>query len=206
MIDALDLEIAAIRKKGGGIKIELRGGERFGQAEGSWLYRFLVVEDLNLRDDTPVRVTAGQEDVPGILVSFRDGVLLVALEKDLGPRIAVARLVANDSFLVERLKECLGKVRSGEIQFGRAAADRVLGLVPPTTADSDPHPSVLGDGTANDDQIRAVRRSLQDRAGRARLRVPLRAPRRWGRHAPADGVLRGRDRARLPGRAEAHRT
>lgn len=160
MIDALDLEVAAIRKKGGGIKIELRGGERFGQAEGSWLYRFLVLEDLNLRDDTPVRVTAGQEDVSGILVSFRDGVLIVALEKDLGPRVAVARLVTNDSYLVERLKECLGKVRSGEIQFARAAADRVLGLVPPTTADADPHPSVLGDGTANDDQMRAVRLSL----------------------------------------------
>ncbi|MBI4507914.1 MAG: AAA family ATPase [Chloroflexi bacterium] len=160
MIEALGLEIAAIRKKGGGTQIELRGGERVGQAEGSWLYRFVVAEDLNLRDDTPVRVTAGQEDVAGVLVSFRDGVLLVALEKDLGPRIAAARLVANDSFLVERLKERLEKVRGGEAQFSRAAADRVLGLVPPSTADAEPHPSVNGDGTANADQIRAVRRSL----------------------------------------------
>jgi ssDNA-binding Zn-finger/Zn-ribbon topoisomerase 1 len=160
MIEALGLEIAAIRKKGGGSQIELRGGERVGQAEGAWLYRFVVAEDLNLPDDTPVRVTAGQEDVAGVLVSFRDGVLLVALEKDLGPRIAAARLVANDSFLVERLKERLEKVRGGEAQFSRAAADRVLGLVPPSTADAEPHPSVNGDGLANADQIRAVRRSL----------------------------------------------
>jgi len=138
----------------------LRGGERVGQTEGSWLYRFLVVEDLNLRDDTPVRITAGQEDVPGVLVSFRDGVLLVALEKDLGPRIASARLVADDSFLVKRLKECLEKVRSGETEFSQAAAERVLGLIPPTTADADPHPSIIADGMANQDQIRAVRRSL----------------------------------------------
>lgn len=160
MIDALGLEIAAIRKKGGGSQIELRGGERVGQAEGSWLYRFVVAEDLNLRDDTPIRVTAGQEDVPGVLVSFRDGVLLVALEKDLGPRIAAARLVANDSFLVERLKERLEKVRGGEAQFCRPAADRVLGLAPPSSADAEPHPLVNGDGTANADQICAVRRSL----------------------------------------------
>lgn len=160
MIEALGLEIAAIRRKGGGTQIELRGGERVGQAEGSWLYRFVVAEDLNLRDDTPVRVTAGQEDVAGVLVSFRDGVLLVALENDLGPRIAAARLVANDSFLVERLKDRLEKVRGGEAQFNRAAADRVLGLLPPSTADADPHPSVNGDGMANADQIRAVRRSL----------------------------------------------
>ena len=90
MIDALGLEVAAIRKKGGGTQIELRGGERVGEAEGSWLYRFIVAEDLNLRDDTPVRVTCGQEDVSGVLVSFRDGVLVVALEKDLGPKIAAA--------------------------------------------------------------------------------------------------------------------
>lgn len=67
MIDALGLEIAAIREKGGGTQIQLRGGERVGQAEGSWLYRFVVAEELNLRDDTPVRIiTAGQEDVPGV--------------------------------------------------------------------------------------------------------------------------------------------
>lgn len=160
MIEALGLEIAAIRKKGGGTQIELRGGERVGQAEGSWLYRFVVADDLNLRDDTPVRVTAGQKDVPGVLVSFRDGVLLVALERDVGPRIAAARLVANDSFLVERLKERLEKVRGGEAQFSRTAADRVLGLAPPSTADAEPHPSVNGDGAANADQICAVRRSL----------------------------------------------
>jgi hypothetical protein len=82
MIEALGLEVAAIRRKGGGTRIELRGGEPVGQAEGRWLYRFVVAEDLNLRDDTPSRVTAGQEDGAGVLVSFRDGVLLAALEKD----------------------------------------------------------------------------------------------------------------------------
>ena len=161
MIDALGLEVAAIRKKGGGTQVELRGGERVGEAEGSWLYRFIVAEDLNLRDDTPVRVTCGQEDVSGVLVSFRDGVLVVALEKDLGPRIAAARLVANDSFLVERLKERLEKIRSGEAQFNRQAGDRVLGLLPVRTADAEPNAAVIqGIGRPNDDQMLAVRRSL----------------------------------------------
>ncbi|HEX9639800.1 MAG TPA: AAA domain-containing protein, partial [Candidatus Krumholzibacteria bacterium] len=161
MIDALGLEVAAIRKKGGGTQVELRGGERVGAAEGSWLYRFIVAEDLNLRDDTPVRVTCGQTDVSGVLVSFRDGVLIVALEKDLGPKIAAARLVANDSFLVERLKEGLEKIRSGEAQFNRQAGDRVLGLSPVRSADAEPNPvAIQGDGRPNDDQMLAVRRSL----------------------------------------------
>jgi hypothetical protein len=63
MIDALGLEISAIRKKGAGSQVEIRGGEFVGQAEGSWIYRFLVADDVYLRDDTPVRITAGQEDV-----------------------------------------------------------------------------------------------------------------------------------------------
>jgi len=160
MIEALGLEIAAIRKKGGGTQIELRGGERVGEAEGSWLYRFVVAEDLNLRDDTPVRVTAGQEDVSGVLVSFRDGVLIVALEADLGPKIAAARLVADDSFLIERLKERLEKIRSGEAQFQRQSAERVLGLLPARSADAEPAPAVLNGSPLNSDQIVAVRRSL----------------------------------------------
>lgn len=160
MIEALGLEIAAIRKKGGGAQVELRGGERVGQAEGAWLYRFVLAEDLNLRDDTPVRVTAGQEDVPGTIVSFREGVLLVALEQDLGPRIASARLIANDAFLIERLKERLEKSRSGEAQLSRFAADRALGQTAPTTADADPEPSVTADGALNADQVAALRRSL----------------------------------------------
>jgi len=160
MIDALGLEAAAIRKKGGGAQVELRGGERVGQAEGSWLYRFVVTEDLNLRDDTPVRVTAGQEDVPGVIVSFKDGVLLVALEQDLGPRIAAARLIANDTFLIERLQERLQKIRSGEAQLCRPAAERAIGQAAPKTADAEPDPRVTGDGALNPDQISALRCSL----------------------------------------------
>ena len=160
MIGALGLEVVAIRKKGGGQQVELRGGEQVGRAEDAWLYRFVVPEDLNLRDDTPVRVTVGQEDVAGIVVSFRDGVLVVAIEKNLGPKIPAARLIANDAFLIERLKECLEKVERGEAQFHHPAAERVLGLAPLSTADAEPHVSVLQDGKANADQARAVRRSL----------------------------------------------
>lgn len=160
MIDALGLEVAAIRRKGGGTQIEIRGGERVGQAEGSWLYRFVVVEDLNLRDETPVRVTVGHEEVAGILISIRDGVLLVALEKDIGPKVSIARLASNDAFLIERLKERLEKVQSGEVQFNGGAADRVLGLAAARPGDAEPHECVTQDGGINSDQVLAVRRSL----------------------------------------------
>jgi superfamily I DNA and/or RNA helicase/ssDNA-binding Zn-finger/Zn-ribbon topoisomerase 1 len=161
MIDALVLEVAAIRKRGGNTQIELRGGERVGQAEASWLYRFPLGEDLTLRDDTPVRLTCGDQETGGVLVSFRDGVLVVAVEADLGPKIAFARLVADDSFLVERLKERLEKVRSGEAQFNKASAERVIGEVKPRTGEADSEAVVLqGDGILNEEQRTAIRRSL----------------------------------------------
>ena len=160
MIGALNLKIAAIRQKRSGIHIELRGGELVGQTEGLWFYRFSTAKDLNIRDETPVRGTAGQEDVRGVLVSFRDGVLVVALDKNVGPRIAVARLIADDAFLIERLQDRLEEFRSGKARFNRAAAERILGLAPPRTALLEPHPDAIQGRLPNADQLRAIRLSL----------------------------------------------
>jgi hypothetical protein len=49
---------------GGGAQVELHNGQYVGQAEGSWAFRFTVVEDLNLRDDTPV-ITLRPEEPHG---------------------------------------------------------------------------------------------------------------------------------------------
>jgi ssDNA-binding Zn-finger/Zn-ribbon topoisomerase 1 len=160
MIDALGLEVAAIRKRGGGTQLELRGGERMGQTGGSWLYCFPVMEDLHLRDDTPVRLKLPDSEVNGVLVSFRDGMLVVAVESDLGPRIAFARLLADDSFLIERLKQRLEQIRSGEAECNRAAGERVLGQKRPRCGDADPGAVLLGSDHLNDDQRAAIRRSL----------------------------------------------
>lgn len=122
MIKALGLEVGAIRSKGGGTQVELRGGERTGQVAGSWLYRFVVAEDLSLRDDTPVRMSTGQEDVPGVLVSFRDGVLVVAIEKDLGPQITAIRLITDDAFLLERLKDRLEEIARGALHVSLSSS------------------------------------------------------------------------------------
>lgn len=160
MIEALTLEIAAIRKSGGTTQLELTGGERTGQAEERWLYRFVVTEELTLRDDTPVKLLAGGDSTTGIVVSFQDGILLVALDRDLGPKIPLARLVTDDAFLLERLVERLQQVEAGEAGFNRGAAARALGLQAPSIGDADPSAQILGDGRLNPDQIRALRRAL----------------------------------------------
>jgi hypothetical protein len=54
MIEALDVEIDTLRKQGGGTQIQLRDGERTSEVAGRWLYRFVVLEDLKLRDEPAI--------------------------------------------------------------------------------------------------------------------------------------------------------
>jgi hypothetical protein len=127
MIKALSLEVAEIRKRGGSKRVDLRGGERIGVAEGNFLYRFPLTEELQLRDETPVQVECGQEKANGMVVSSPEGFLIVALERDLGPRIATARLIIDDSFLIERLRLKLEEISQGRARFNLPPANRVIG-------------------------------------------------------------------------------
>ncbi|MHB8766305.1 MAG: AAA domain-containing protein [Deferrisomatales bacterium] len=161
MIQALGLEIAAIRKRGGSQQILLRGGVRTGEVEGGFLYQFPFSEEKSLRDETPVRIVVGQDEANGTVVSLKEGVLVVSLDKDLGPRAASAKLVADDSFLVERLKEKLDKVASGEGRFDRASADRVIGLGKiRSQAAPVPRECLGGLNPPNSEQREAIARSL----------------------------------------------
>ena len=161
MIEALGLEIAAIKKSGGTTTVELSGGTRIGQSGGNILYRFPCTEELQLRDDTPISVRFGQQEVSGSVVSFGEGILILALEEDLGPRLPRVRLIADDSFLVERLRERLQQVDSGEAPFNRGAALRAIGAAPIQTASGEIDEATLsGEPRLNAEQREAVSHSL----------------------------------------------
>lgn len=136
MIEALDLEIQEIKKKGGSNWIEVRGGQRRGTAEGNVLYAFPVTEEISLRDESPIRIVVGQEEVDGIVVSLGEKVLVVALERDLGPTIAFARLISDDSFLLENLKKKLADVQAGTKTFNEHKANQTIGLHPSSTSNA----------------------------------------------------------------------
>jgi len=159
MIEALHLEVAAIRKRGGTGQTDLRGGEMIGVAEGNYLYRFPISEDLQLRDETPVRVVCGQSEVDGNIVSILKGFLIVALEEDMGPKIASARLITDDSFLIERLREKLDEVSEGA-QFNHGSANRVVGEAPIKCSVEEPDPQVFLGDLLNPGQQEAIRRSF----------------------------------------------
>ena len=70
MIEALGLEVAAIKKSGGSTSIELFGGAFVTCTNGQYVYKFLLTEEIQLRDDTPIRLQSGQQEVDGCVVSL----------------------------------------------------------------------------------------------------------------------------------------
>ena len=162
MIEALDLEVTESRKRGGA-RLDVRNGKRVGQDGGKCRYRFTVADTPpGLNDEKPIRIEVDGQEVRGTIASFREGIIEVALEEDRGPTIARARLIVDDSFLVERLKERLEEVRDGAEYFNGDTADRILGRREPRVADAEPHHLALTDRSANlnDEQRDAVRRAL----------------------------------------------
>jgi hypothetical protein len=161
MIEALGLEIAAIKKKGGSsATVDLMGGMFIAVSNGNYLYRFPLTGQLPI-GDTPIRVQCGPSEVDGLIVSAGEGFVVVALERDLGPRLPRVRLIADDSFWVEKLRERLQQVKSGEVTFNMASALRVLGASPIKSAEVAVPESILdGCPGLNEEQRAAVAISL----------------------------------------------
>ena len=157
MIEALGLEIAAIKKKGGSSKtIDLVGGTFVAASNGSYIYRFPIAEEFR-PPDAPIRVQFGRQEVDGSVMSVGEGVIVLAMEEDLGPRLPRVRLIMDDSFLVEKLRERLQQVKSGQESFNMAAALRILGSSPITTAKADVPKTIIDGGhPLNREQVDAV--------------------------------------------------
>lgn len=158
MIEALRLEIAKIKEHGGSTQSELRGGEKIGTVESTYLYRFPLHEELkNLRDDTPVRVVCSRSEVEGTIVSISKGSITVALEADLGPKIALAKLITDDSFLIEKLREKLVEIENGTVHFNYELGASVIGVEAPSSSFAEPVPQVFTNAKLNEDQKTAIR-------------------------------------------------
>jgi len=129
MIEALSLELAKIKQRGT-TQLEIRGGERISTAGGTFLYQFPLAEELKLRDETPARVVCDRGEADGSVVSVANGYLIVALEKDLGPKIPLARLITEDSFLVEKLRQKIEEIANGTASFNHSLANSVIAMGP----------------------------------------------------------------------------
>jgi hypothetical protein len=160
---ALQTEIRAIRKKGGGYRVNLHNGRFLSEEGGRYVYDFAFEDELNFRDDAAVSISVrGRDDVGGAVIGCREGRLIVGLNEDIGPVVPSVRLQSDESYLLARLDERLREVTEAPDggEFHLLSARYVLGLEPDVLrARSDQPPeSVLNE--LDDHQRAAVERCL----------------------------------------------
>jgi len=156
-INALEIEVAAIKKTSQEASIELRGGYKIEKAAETYLYRFPVEGDVYIRDDSPVVIVAGGREANGSVVSTADKVIILSLDEDFGERIAFAQIKIDNSFLMERLRESFIAVDKKEnvAFFNKNLLQKVIG-------ESEPRIGIethveIDRGDMNDEQWKAVK-------------------------------------------------
>ncbi|BAZ34084.1 serine/threonine protein kinase [Cylindrospermum sp. NIES-4074] len=105
---ALDDEIKYLRKSGGQ-KTFLSDGTLLDKRKrsGQYIYSFTTDTELRFPDDTPVDLEYKGKKYSGILVSVEGFDIILALQNNLGEKIAVATLYTSPWFLLEELKKRL---------------------------------------------------------------------------------------------------
>ncbi len=160
MINALDVELAAIRTQGGSSQAELRGGKRKGKVRDGFLYAFTLVDQVYLKDDTPIEIMVERERVAGRVVSERDGIVTLISEKGLGSHLPPVQLQADNSILPQLLKERLSEIIRGDAYFNSVLADKVIGQGRPRVSEFSYSPSPDALRMPNVEQKRAVELAL----------------------------------------------
>ena len=130
MIRAVDDEIEAVRRNSRANIITVTNGRRISAGDEFVVYRFRVGRGMTLRDDSRAECELDGETADGIVLSARDGELLLSVRRDLGPTIDTGHLVLDNLWLLSalraRLVELAGPHRAGAL----AAVDRLLGRAP----------------------------------------------------------------------------
>jgi hypothetical protein len=133
MADALRTEVATLRADRTLQGRTVLGGFRVGTAGKRTTYAFPDVPGAGLPDDTPIRLVLDDgREVDGEVATRNDRELVVALAEDIGATVEHAVLIADASFLLERLASRLDEVLDDEAPLALDTVAKVLGLEPIT--------------------------------------------------------------------------
>jgi predicted kinase len=128
MSDALRAEVATLRADRTLQGRAVTGGARIGTSGKRTTYAFPDVPGAGLPDDTPVRLVLDDgREVDGEVATRNDRELVVALAEDVGAMVEHAVLIADASFLLERLAARLDEVLDDEAPLALDMVARVLG-------------------------------------------------------------------------------
>jgi hypothetical protein len=135
MAEALRAEVATLRADRTLQGRAVTGGARLGTSGKRTTYAFPDVPGAGLPDDTPVRLVLDDgREVDGEVATRTDRELVLALTEDVGALVEHAILIADASFLLERLAMTL---EDEDLDLNLDLVAKVLGHEPPKPGSAD---------------------------------------------------------------------
>lgn len=160
LIQALGEEITAIKKGAGTHNYSLHDGRLKGVTGRRFTYTFLLGSELSVPNDSPARLTVGNETYDAMVISLEGSEISISVNVDLGPHVPKALLNVEPYFLLEILQRRLEEAANGQISANSEMALKLFGRSSPKAlAVSRPaEPALLAE--LNQEQREAVTRSL----------------------------------------------
>jgi predicted nucleic acid-binding Zn-ribbon protein len=104
-IDALAIEINALKEGKGGSIVTVYNGELIRQTLDLFIYQFTLENFLIAIDDTPANIEVNGKEYDCDIISVTGQQVQIALKQKFGERIPVAKIKTNTWYLLERLKK-----------------------------------------------------------------------------------------------------
>jgi predicted nucleic acid-binding Zn-ribbon protein len=104
-IDAIAIEIDALKKGKGGSIVIVYNGELIRQTLDLFIYQFTLENFLIALDDTPANIEVNGKEYDCDIISISGQQAQIAIKQKLADRIPVAKIKTNTWYLLERLKK-----------------------------------------------------------------------------------------------------
>lgn len=116
-INALDIEINAIKQGKKGSIVKVFNGERIRQTIDLFIYQFTLENFLIALDDTPAIIEVNGKEYNCDIISVTGQLVQISINQDLGEQIPSATIKTNTWYLLEQLKEKYENNRNTQKRF-----------------------------------------------------------------------------------------
>ena len=121
MLAALTANITYLSENGNA-QIRIKNGQLLETVADKYVYEFSLEFLQNIEPDAEVEIRFNNTTANGKVAALNENSVQVEIDKNLGDKVAEAILVISSYYLLEMLKERLGKIASGEIKLSELAA------------------------------------------------------------------------------------
>lgn len=158
-IQALRLEVEALKRSRGGSVVRLLNGRLLREAGGVWVYHFQVENIFSVIDDTPAEIEIDGRRYSCQVISVKGLEVYIALEQNLGPQIAEAIIRTNLWYLLELLCKKFEEARPATDRLFKTS-ERLFAGMSRVVADAGPPRYELLPDPPNESQKRAIEASF----------------------------------------------